>query len=125
MSEREVALARSGLEAWRRGDLDAVEEMLARDATWRWFESGEWDCDSREEILGRLRERYEQGFGRGEMELVDAGPGAVIAVSWPREVGGEEWPAETATVISFRDDKIVFMQDYRTRDEAIAAVGKA
>ena len=125
MSEQDVALARNGLEAWRRGDLDALEKMLAPDATWRWFEPGEWDCDSREEILGMLRERYEQGFGRGETELVDAGPGAVIAVSRPREVGGDEWPEETATAISFREDKIVSMQDYRTRDEAIAALGKA
>ncbi len=123
MSEREVALARNGLEAWRRGNLEAVEEMLAPDATWHWFEPGEWDCDNREEILSTLRERYEQGFGRGEMELVDAGPGSVIAVSRPREVGGDEWPEETATVISFRKDKIVSLQDYRTRDEALAAIG--
>jgi ketosteroid isomerase-like protein len=123
VSERDVALARNGLEAWRRGDLDTLEKMLAPEATWRWFEPGDWDCDNREEILGTLRERYEQGFGRGEIDLVDAGAGAVVAVSRPREVGGDEWPEETATVLAFREDKIVSMQDYRTRDDAIAAVG--
>ncbi|MDQ3867331.1 MAG: nuclear transport factor 2 family protein [Actinomycetota bacterium] len=122
MSEREVALAREGLAAWRRGDFARVEAMLAPDATWRWWEPGEWDCANREEILRTLRERYEQGFGKADMEFVDGGPDAVIVVSHPSEIGGEEWPKEAATVLSFEGDKVVEMQDYRTRDEAAAAI---
>lgn len=121
MSEHELTLAKEGLDAWRRGDLSVIEKMLDPMATWRWFEPGEWDCENREDIVRTLGERYEQGFAKGRMELVDAGPGRVIAVSWPRELGGDEWPAETATVISFRDGKVVSMQDYRTRDDALAA----
>jgi ketosteroid isomerase-like protein len=101
-----------------------IEEMLDPSATWRWFEPGDWDCENREDIVRTLRERYDQGFGEGRMELVDGGPGKVIAVSRPREIGGEEWPAETATVISFREGKVVSMKDYRTRDEALAAARK-
>jgi ketosteroid isomerase-like protein len=123
VSEREVALVSDGLEAWRRGDLGGVAAMLDPAATWRAFEPGEWDCANAEEIVGTLRERYEQGFGRAHMDLVDAGPGKVIAVSWPREIGGEGWPEEAATVISLRDDRIVSMQDYTSREEALAAVG--
>jgi ketosteroid isomerase-like protein len=124
VSERELALAQQGLDAWRRGDLSVIEEMLDPSATWRWFEPGDWDCENREDIVRTLRERYDQGFGEGRMELVDGGPGKVIAVSRPREIGGEEWPAETATVISFREGKVVSMKDYRTRDEALAAARK-
>jgi hypothetical protein len=62
------------------------------------------------------------GFARGELEVFDGGPDAVIVVAHPRVIGGEEWPEETATVISFRDAKIVAIQDYPTRDEAVAAV---
>ncbi len=122
MSERELALAEQGLDAWRRGDLARVEEMLAPDATWRWWEPGEWDCASRDDIVRTLRERYEQGFGRAEMDFVDGGRGRVIVVSHPREVGGEDWPEEAATVLSFEGEKVVSMQDYRTRDEALAAL---
>ena len=122
MAERDLALAQEGLDAWRRGDFAAVEAMLAPDATWRWWEPGEWDCANRDDILRTLRERYEQGFGRAEMEFVDGGPGAVIVVSHPSEVGGPEWPDEAATVLSFDGEKVVAMQDYRTRDEALAAV---
>ena len=123
MSEREIALAAAGLEAWRRGDFSRVESLLDERATWRWWEPGEWNCASRDDILRTLRERHEQGFGRGEVELVDGGPGAVIVVSRPSEIGGDEWPAEAATVLSFAGEKIVAMQDYRTREEALAAVG--
>lgn len=75
-----------------------------------------------DDILRTLRERHKQGFARGELEVLDGGPDVVIVVSHPRDIGGEEWPEETATVISFRDAKIVAMQDYPTRDEAVAAV---
>ena len=122
MSRRELALVREGLEAWRRGDLGRVKGFLHPAATWRGFEPGEWDCANRGDVVRTLRERYEQGFGRVRMELVDAGPGKVIAVSWPRETGGDEWPEETATLISLRDERIVSMQDYTSRSEALAAV---
>jgi ketosteroid isomerase-like protein len=121
VSERELALAQEGLAAWRRGDLSYVESMLDPGATWRWWEPGEWDCANRDDIIRTLRERHEQGFGRGEMEFVDGGPGIVIVVSRPRMIGGEDWPEETATVISFRGEKIVAMQDYPTRADAVAA----
>ncbi len=121
MSTRERAVAEEGLEAWRRGDFARVEAMLAPDATWRSWVPGGWDCASRDEILQTLRERYEQGFGRAEMDFLDGGPGAVVVVSHPSEIGGEDWPEEAATVLSFEGEKIVSMQDYRTRDEALAA----
>jgi hypothetical protein len=122
VSERELALVNKGLEAWRRGDFGALEATLDPVATWRGFEPGEWDCANREEVVRTLGERYEQGFGRARMELVDAGPGKIVAVSWPREIGGDEWPEKAATVISFCGDRIVSMQDYGSRDEALAAV---
>ena len=34
-------------------------------------------------------------------------------------------PDETATVMKFRDDRVVSMQDYRTEAEALAAAGSA
>ena len=121
MSEETLRLAREGLEAWRRGDFAAIEEVLAPEAQWRWWEPGEWDCRDRDDILDRLRERYDQGFAAGELEFVDAGPAAVVVVSHPSRIGGPDWPDETATLISFRGGKVVSMQDYRTRDEALAA----
>jgi ketosteroid isomerase-like protein len=125
VSERERALLIDGLDAWRHGDFRKLQALLDPAATWHGFEPGEWDCRNRDDVVRTLRERLEQGFGRARMEVVDAGRGKVIAVSWPREIGGDEWPEETATVISFRDGRIVSMRDYRSREEALAAVGRA
>jgi hypothetical protein len=72
-----------------------------------------------------LRQRYEHGFARGEIEFRDAGEDAVIVVSHPSEIGGPEWPEETATVMTFRGDRVVSMQDYRTEADARAALAQA
>jgi hypothetical protein len=70
-----------------------------------------------------LRERYEQGFARIDIAFEAAGDETVIAVSRPAEIGGPEWPSETATVLEFRDGCVVSMQDYASRTDACAARG--
>ena len=50
-----LALAKQGFDAWRRGDFDAVEAIFAPDVEWRWFEPGDWDCHSRDDVMRTLR----------------------------------------------------------------------
>ena len=69
-----------------------------------------------------VRERYEQGFAIGELEFVDGGPDSVIVVAHPAAVGGEGWPEEAATVLTFHHGRVTDMQDYRTKDEALASL---
>jgi ketosteroid isomerase-like protein len=121
MSDQTVALARKGFGAWQSGDLASIEAMLDPEVEWRWFESGDWDCHNRNNVLGILRERYEQGFARSELEFLDGGADSVVVVAHPAAVGGEGWPDEVATVITFRYGKVTTMQDYRTKQEALAA----
>jgi ketosteroid isomerase-like protein len=122
MDHRRLQLLRDGLDAWRRGDLDAVEAMFDPAATWHATEPGEWDCRSRNDIVHILRERFEQGFARAEVEVVDARAESAVMISHPSRIGGEDWPDLIATVLNFRGDKIVAMRDYRTAEEALAAV---
>jgi ketosteroid isomerase-like protein len=124
VSTETVAIATEGLAAWRRGDFETLETILDPKVEWTAFEPGEWDCHGRDDVMKVLRERYEQGFARGELDLSDAGPDTVIAVSHPSVIGGPEWPEETATLMSFRGGTVVSMQDYLTEAEALAAVGK-
>jgi ketosteroid isomerase-like protein len=119
-----VAIATQGLAAWRRGDFDALTTILDPDVQWTGFEPGEADCHGRDDVLRILRERYEQGFAQDELDLSDAGPETVIATSHPSSVGGPDWPDETAIVISIRNGTVLSMQDYLTKAEALAAVGK-
>jgi ketosteroid isomerase-like protein len=123
MGEQTMELAKRGFAAWRAGDFDTVESIMHPNVQWRWYEPGEWDCHSREDVMQVVRERYDQGFARGEVEFIDGAPDVVIVVAYPREIGGEDWPEETATVLTFRDGKVADMQDYRTTEDALAALG--
>jgi ketosteroid isomerase-like protein len=122
MGSETLERARRGFNAWQEGDFETIEAMFDPAVSWHWFEPGGWDCNSRKDVMRTLRHRHHEGFARGELEFIDAGPDTVIVVSHPRDIGGPEWPAETATVIRFHDGKVVSMQDYRTRDEAVASL---
>ena len=122
MGSEPLKLAEEGLAAWRNGDFEAVERLLDPEVGWHWFEPGEWDCRNRDDVMSTLRVRHAQGFAAGELEFRDVGGDTVIVVSHPSEIGGREWPAETATVMRFRAGKVVSMQDYRSEPEALAAV---
>lgn len=117
-----MQIATDGLEAWRRGDFDTIERMLDPDVEWRWFRPGEWDCHDRDQVMRTLRQRHAHGFANGRLEFRSGGQDSVIVVSYPSEIGGPEWPDETATVMKFRGEKVVSMQDYRTEAEALDAV---
>ena len=116
------AIAEDGLAAWRRGDFDRLERLFDPSVEWRWFERGEWDCQGRDDVMRTLRERYAEGFAKGELEFRDGGEDSIVVVSHPSEIGGPEWPTETATVMRFRAGKVGSMQDFRTEAEALAAV---
>jgi ketosteroid isomerase-like protein len=115
-------IAREGLAAWRRGDFGKVEGILDANVEWHATEPGEWDCHGRDEVMETLRERYEQGFAKGDMHFREGGENAVIVVAHPSEIGGSDWPSEAATVMQFQNERVVSMQDYRTEAEAVAAV---
>jgi ketosteroid isomerase-like protein len=123
MGEQTMELAKRGFAAWREGDFDTVESIMLPDVQWRSYEPGEWDCHSRDDVMQVVKERYDQGFARGEIEFIDSAPGVVVVVAHPREIGGDDWPEETATVLTFRDGKVADMRDYRTREDALEAVG--
>jgi SnoaL-like domain len=118
-------VAREGLEAWRRGDFQPIEKILDPNVEWHATEPGEWDCHGRDDVMQTLRERYEQGFAKGDLQFREGGADAVIVIAHPSEIGGPDWPDEIVTVMNFRSDRVVSMQDYRTEAEALAVVGPA
>jgi ketosteroid isomerase-like protein len=121
VGEQVVRWARDGFGAWQRGDFDSVEALLDPEVTWHAVEPGPWDCDNRRDVMETVRERYRQGFAGGRLEFVEAAPDSVIVVSHPSEIAGPEWPDETATLIRFRGRRVLQMQDYLTRADALAA----
>jgi ketosteroid isomerase-like protein len=122
MNSNPADIAREGLAAWRKGDFMTVEGILDPNVEWHATEPGEWDCHGRDEVMETLRERYEQGFAKGDMQFRKGAENAVIVVAHPSEIGGSDWPSEVATVMQFQNERVVSMQDYRTEAEAVAAI---
>ena len=113
--------ARAALAAWQRGDLSALEPMLDADVELLWWEPGDWDCHGREAVLGLLRERARQGAGKAGWDLIEAGDSLVVA---RRETvrEGPEAGTRPATLVTFRHGKVVSMRQFRSREDALAAV---
>jgi len=114
---------RAGLEAWQRGDLAALEPLLDPAVELLSWESGEWDCHGRDAVLSCLRERVASEVNSGELDLAEAGEDRLVV---SRRGVANEGPAagpSPATVIALRDGKVVSMQQFQSRDDALAALG--
>jgi ketosteroid isomerase-like protein len=122
MSDETVAAAPRGFRAWHRGDFTALEAIFDPDVEWQWFEPREWDCRNHQDVMRTLRDRYQQGFAGSDLDFVDGGGTSVVVVAHPAAVGGEGWPVETDTVITFHEGKVTRMRDFRTKEEALAAI---
>jgi ketosteroid isomerase-like protein len=116
-----LEMARSGLEAWQRGDVDALAPLLDPEVELTWWEPGEWDCHGREAVLTLLRERKGEGSGRAEVELMDAGDDAIVATRIVTVPDGPVSRLRPATLITFRDGRAITMRQFRDRSEALAA----
>jgi ketosteroid isomerase-like protein len=114
--------ARSALANWQEGDLSALEPLLVPAVELLWWEPGDWDCHGREEVLALLSERKKQGLGDAEVELTEAG-GYVLVVSRATTVrDGPQAGTRPATVVTFRDGKVISMRQFHSRKEALVAV---
>lgn len=117
-----LADARAGLEAWQRGDVEALAPLLDPDVELLWWEPGEWDCHGREAVLSLLRERARRGPG-GEVELLEAGEAAIVAARTSTVPDGPAPGLRPATLIVFRDGLVISMRQFRNREDALAAGG--
>lgn len=122
MSEQTMDLAQRGFGAWRAGDFAVVESLMDPEIRWRAHDPELEGCDSRDEVMEIVRERFHQGFTRSDLEFIDTAGEEVIVVSHPRAVGGPDWPEEIATVITFRDGLVTEMQDHPSKEHALRAV---
>src|SRR5207247_1742773 len=63
--------ARAGLQGWQDGNLTALEELLDPNVELLWWEPGEWDCHSRDDVLRLLAQRRSEGVNRAEVADVE------------------------------------------------------
>ena len=114
--------ARAGVEAWQRGDVEALAAFLDPEVELTWWEPGDWDCHGREAVLAMLRERVASGSGEARIELLEAGEQAIVATRRRSSAMVRRPVCAPSTLISFRDGSVVGMRQFRDRSEALAAV---
>ena len=131
MSQENVEIVRRGLEAFNRGDLDGALEMYDRQAVVRTLLSG--TARGREQLRVVIQRR-EQEIGAVQYhpeEFIDAGEtviGVVHAIHARGRLSGisdEDFAAsqQLAFAWTFRNGLVVGQEMFRSRSEALQAVG--
>ncbi|HEY8815155.1 MAG TPA: nuclear transport factor 2 family protein [Candidatus Dormibacteraeota bacterium] len=120
MSAELIEMARPELEAWQRGDVDALAPLLDPEVELTGWEPGEWDCHGREAVLALLLERLSEGASAAEIELIDAGDEMIVATRTATVPDGPAASLRPATLITFREGKAVTKRQFRNRSEALA-----
>jgi ketosteroid isomerase-like protein len=115
-----VVQARKALVAWQEGDVATLEPLLAPQVELLWWEPGGWDCHRHEAALALLRERARRGTGEARVDLIEVGDALVVARRW---MVGEcpEPGVQPATLVTFREGKVVRMRQFLSREKALAA----
>jgi ketosteroid isomerase-like protein len=110
--------------ALRRGDSDAAAALLDPEITWQGLHE-DWVCHGREEVMDTFRSGLEERRALEAIEFTTSGDHVVLGVRGPGivEVGGEPLGGQIFNVFTLRDGRIVRIEDYRGRGEALAAAG--
>jgi hypothetical protein len=113
----------------KRGDHKAVRALLADDATWHPSREGAWNpCTDADQIVKTLLWRAGSANKLRPGETIELGSLIFIQLRGKRleRIGaGGFWAPKLFQVVEVRDGKIVRIQDFRKRGEALAAVGIA
>jgi ketosteroid isomerase-like protein len=110
------------LGALRRGDFEAATGLLAPDVSWQGLRP-EWVCHGREEVIDTFRWGLERRREIDALEFTRGGEHVVLGARGPN-IGPEEEPlGQIFNVFTLRDGRIVRIEDYRVRGEALTAAG--
>jgi ketosteroid isomerase-like protein len=112
-------VVRAAFEAWNQGRIEDIGELIAPDARWRAISpegTVVW-CNSRDQILDNFRWVYEQLRDQIRVSrFTEAGDKVVVGLD-------PSVRATAANVITVREGKIAFFEDYPSEAEALSAVG--
>jgi SnoaL-like domain len=113
------------LNARRMHDLALLESQLDPDVVHQGV-LPDLVCNNRDEVLDNVQRGFAlDGFGVDRLELIDAGDRVVVGLAGPRfsEVPWAPLNGQIYVVYTLRDGRIVRMDDYLSRAEAISAAG--
>ena len=110
------------LGALREGNREAVREVLDPNVTWQGLHE-DWVCHGPDEVIETLQEGLRLRRDVAALEFVRAGSRLVMGVRGRSldEVGGEPLDGQIFNVFTLSNGKIVRIEDYRLRAEALKA----
>jgi ketosteroid isomerase-like protein len=121
-----VDTARSAYEAFGRGDLEALKEMMAEDGTW--LTSDELplggETHGRDAIIGNFAQlpSYWSSFSVEPEEFIDAGEWVVVRGTQRAAHNGASFEAPFAHLLRFADGKIARGEFYADSAKAAKAL---
>ena len=112
------------LGALRRHDLEAVERSMVPDIVWQGVRE-DFVCSDRAAVLVLLREWQREDHGVEALELVATEDRVVLGVrsTQLQEIGGVPLGGQIFNDFTLSDGRIVRIDDYLRRSEALAAAG--
>jgi limonene-1,2-epoxide hydrolase len=110
------------MDAMRRGAIDEVEHWLDPDVTWRGVRDAAV-CRNRAEVLDMLQGSLEGRLGATAVEVIAGDGVAVLGAKLPglAEIGGVDVRGQVFNVFRVGCGRIIAVEDYALRDEALAA----
>jgi len=125
MSEANVEIIKRGFDAYLRGDVASATAIYADDIVFNPAE--EAPIHGREAVLSYLQ-RWEDPWDEYELqteEFIDAGDRVVVTIHVRARgaASGIEVDARSHQVYTLRDGKLVRMDEFLVRDEALGAAG--
>ena len=125
MTQANIEVVFDHLYARRVRDLARLESQLDPDVVHQGV-LPELICHNREEVLVNVQRGFARDdFGVDRLELIDAGERVIVGLAGPRfsEVPWAPLNGQIYVVYTLRDGRIVRMDDYLSRNEALTAAG--
>jgi ketosteroid isomerase-like protein len=112
------------LGAIRTGDADAIRGVLDPNVTWQGLHD-DWVCHGPGEVIATLLANRNLRRDVEALEFIRADGRVVMGVRGPAldEVGGEPLGGQIFNVFTLKNGKIVRIEDYRLRSEALRSAG--
>ncbi|MDQ3876077.1 MAG: nuclear transport factor 2 family protein [Actinomycetota bacterium] len=112
------------LGALRRCDFEAAAGLLDPEVSWQGLRE-EWVCHGREEVTETFRWALAKRREIDALEFIRGGEQVALGVRGPNVGPMEEPLGQIFNVFTLRDGRIMRIEDYRGRREALAAAGVA
>jgi ketosteroid isomerase-like protein len=130
MSEENESVVRAAYEAYGRGEVNRLLELVHPDLEWTYLDPNVEDpqpqvCHGREQLARALGQQADRGLVSQVKEIASSGDKVMVAARTPGADQRRAWQAEDRNylVLTMDQGRIVALRDFRDRDEARSFAG--